>query len=198
MSDCCNIESQTHHKRSVLITVLVINSLMFGLQFSAGWFAHSTALLADAMDMLGDALAYAFSLYALARGARWLAKASLFKGVLISLFGIIILIEAIYKSHYGSMPQPHLMTVFAFVGLCANAICVYLLVKFKNADINMRSTFICARNDIIGNFSVLLAAMLVAIFHSPWPDLIIGVLLALWLLNSAAGVLKQSYQALQT
>jgi len=196
MSNCCNIES-TQQQRKTLIIVLIINAVVFGGQFLAALFAHSSALLADSFDMLGDVMAYALSLYAIKIGEHWIAKAALFKGILIALFGIAVLSHALYElSTAVLLPHTTIMIIFSLIGLIANGSCFWLLARHRHGDINMRSVWICARNDIIGNISVLVAAGLIIALHSRWPDIIVGLGMALVFFYSAFKIIKEAYKQL--
>ena len=185
-------------QRRVLIIVLAINAIMFVLEFGAGAVAGSTALMADAADMLGDALVYGLSIYALARSARWKAGAAMFKGVLILLLGAGIVINIIAKIQSGVPPSSLLMLLFGGLALVANLICFRLLWRFRRHDVNMASTFECSRNDILSNLGVLIAAALVAAFQSPWPDLLIGSAMAFWFLRSAFRVMSSASRELRS
>ncbi len=203
--DCCSskgseleqLATQADQRR-VLIVVLVINAVMFGVEFVAGMIAGSAALMADATDMLGDALVYAVSLFALSRGDRWKARAALFKGILILLLGIAILVNVAIKLTSGVPPSSTLMLIFGAMALVANLACLALLWRFRGQDINMASTFECSRNDVINNVGVLAAAGAVAAFASPWPDILIGGLMAAIILRSAVRILKESVTQLRT
>ena len=193
MSNCCDIESTKHQKRRVLIIVLVINTLMFITQVSAALIAHSTALLADSLDMLGDALTYGISLYAVEQGGEWIAKASKFKAYIILTLSVIVIFEAAVKLFYFEVfPSVSMMAIFSLLGLVANGICLYLLTQHRHHDVNMRSTWICARNDIIGNTAVLLTAGFVAFSNSHWPDIIVGLCFAVLLIYSAIQILREA------
>ena len=200
MSDnCCSSKgseiellAKQADQRRVLVIVLVINAVMFVVQFGAGVVAGSTALMADATDMLGDALVYWLSLYALARSARWKAGAAMFKGALILLLGIGIIINVIVKIRSGVPPSSFLMVTFGSLGLVANLACLRLLWRFRSLDVNMSSTFECSRNDVISNGSVLVAAGAVALLASPWPDIVIGSAMAVLFLRSSIKVIAQA------
>lgn len=197
MKSCCESKSteldQLREKqKNVLIIVLLINFVMFIVEFTYGLLSNSTALLSDSLDMLGDATVYAFSLYVINRSIRWKAKAALLKGVIITLFGFYVLGEAVHKAMSDILPVAHTMGVIGFIALVANSCCLLLLLKHKEDDINMRSTWICSRNDIIANFGVLLAAGLVYLLESKWPDIIIGLLTAGVFLKSAFSILTDS------
>lgn len=193
MSDCCSVSASSSQKKPVLITVLILNAVMFIVQISAAVIGHSTSLLADSFDMLGDALTYSFSLYVVNRSTVWQTRAALLKAGIIMVFAIGIVLEAVIKvTVTEAMPDIMIMTVFSVVALLVNGLCFYLLTRHRHADINLYSTWICARNDIICNVSVLAAAGLIYVLDSRWPDIIIGLLLAGVLLKSAWGIIYQT------
>lgn len=179
-------------QRRVLQIVLAINAAMFVAEFGAGLVANSTALMADAVDMLGDALVYGISLYALSRSDRWKGGAALAKGVFILAFGIGILIDVAIKLRTGVTPSSTLMLVFGGLALVANLACLRLLWRFRAQDVNMASTFECSRNDVISNVGVLLAAGAVALTASAWPDVVVGTIIALLFLRSSFGVIRSA------
>lgn len=179
-------------QRRVLVTVLIINAVMFVLEFGAGVVAGSTALMADATDMLGDALVYGVSLYALARSDRWKAGAAMFKGLFILLLGAGIVLNVVAKINSGVPPSSVLMLTFGALALIANLVCLRLLWRFRRLDVNMSSTFECSRNDVISNIGVLAAAGAVAMSGSPWPDIVVGGAMAVLFLRSALGVIRDA------
>lgn len=179
-------------QRRVLQMVLAINAAMFVAEFTAGAIAGSAALMADSVDMLGDALVYGLSIYALSRSERWKGGAALAKGVFILAFGLGIAIDIVTKIQSGIPPSSTLMLVFGSIALAANLTCLRLLWRFRRQDVNMASTFECSRNDVISNVGVLAAAGAVALTASPWPDLIIGALIAVLFLRSAFQVIRAS------
>ncbi|WP_265562452.1 cation diffusion facilitator family transporter [Sphingomicrobium arenosum] len=198
-ADCCSAKSTELEKlarqaeqRRVLVAVLAINVVMFVLEFGAGVIAGSTALMADASDMLGDAVVYAVSLYALARSDRWKAGAAMLKGVVILGLGVGIAFNVLIKISSGVAPSSTLMLIFGGLALVANLVCLRLLTRFRHQDVNMASTFECSRNDVINNCGVLLAAGLVWWLVSPWPDIIIGSLMAVIFLRSAFRVIREA------
>ena len=154
----------------MLVVVLIINAVMFLAEFGAGIVAGSTALMADATDMLGDALVYGVSIYAILKSDRWKAGVAAFKGGFILLLAVGILINVWLKIQSGVPPSSALMLVFGGLALAANATCLALLWRFRAQDVNMASTFECSRNDVVQNAGVLIAAGLVAATNSPWPD----------------------------
>lgn len=183
---------------SVLKLVLAINLIMFGVEFVSGILSKSSALTADSLDMLGDAIVYGFSLYVLYRSAQWKAKAALLKGIIIVGFASFVLIDTTIKMLGSSMPVAETMGAIGALALLANGACLALLLKHRNDDINMRSTFICSRNDIISNIGVLGAAALVHFFSSKWPDIIIGYTIAILFFRSAWPILKESIEQIRT
>ncbi len=179
-------------QRRVLQMVLAINAAMFVAEFTAGAIAGSAALMADSVDMLGDALVYGLSIYALSRSERWKGGAALAKGIFILAFGVGIAIDIVTKIQSDIPPSSTLMLVFGSIALAANLTCLSLLWRFRRQDVNMASTFECSRNDVISNVGVLAAAGAVALTASPWPDLIIGALIAVLFLRSAFQVIRAS------
>lgn len=182
----------------VLWVVLAINALMFLVEGWAGLLAHSTSLLADALDMLGDALVYGFSLFVLARSARWQAGAALAKGGFMLAFGLGVLGEALYKMFHPVMPDVGTMGVIGGIALVANLVCFFLLYRHRDDNLNMSSTWLCSRNDLIANVGVLFAAGGSYVLVSRWPDIVVGGIIAGLFLSSALGVLGQAIRALQT
>lgn len=184
-------------QRRVLVAVLIINAVMFVAEFGAGLVAGSTALMADAADMLGDALVYGVSLIAISRSDRWKAGAAAFKGVFILLLGVGIVVNVAVKISSGVPPSSTLMLAFGGAALLANIICLVLLWRFRAQDVNMASTFECSRNDVISNVGVLIAAAAVAALSSPWPDIVIGGIMAVIVLRSAVRVLGSAVPQLR-
>jgi Co/Zn/Cd efflux system component len=184
--------AQRAEQRRVLLVVLAINALMFVAEFGAGIVAGSTALMADALDMLGDAFVYGVSLYALARSDRWKGGVALAKGVLILAFAVGIIVNIATKLESGVPPSSTLMLGFGGLALIANFVCLRLLWRFRTQDVNMASTFECSRNDVISNVGVLAAAAAVAVTASPWPDIAIGAVMALLFFRSASNVITDA------
>ena len=142
--------------------------------------------------MLGDSLVYGFSLYVLWRSAVWKAKAALLKGAIMAVFGVGVLLEVIYKTLSGIVPSAETMGIIGTLVLLGNGVCFLLLFRHRSDDLNMRSTWLCSRNDIIANLSVLVAAIGVKAFNSSWPDILVGVAIAALFLKSAFTVLRES------
>jgi cation diffusion facilitator family transporter len=202
MDACCEAKEQELRTlrgkhRSVLRAVLAINAFLFVVEATAGLLAHSTALLADSLDMLGDSLVYGFSLYVLRRSPEWKATAAVLKGVIMAAFGAGVLVEAGYKTIAGVVPAAETMRIIGLLVLIGNGVCFLLLFRHRSDDLNMRSTWLCSRNDIIANVAVLGAAVGVKVFDSGWPDLLIGAAIAGLFLRSAFTVLGESFAELQ-
>jgi cation diffusion facilitator family transporter len=201
MTSCCEDKSceitamRANHSR-VLWIVLAINAAMFLVEGVAGLLANSTSLLADALDMLGDALVYGFSLFVLLRSARWQAGATLAKGAFMLAFGLGVLGEAAYKVFVPVMPGVETMGIIGGLALAANLACFFLLYRHRGDNLNMSSTWLCSRNDLIANVGVLLAAGSSYLWASRWPDILVGSIIAGLFLHSAFGVLRQSLRAL--
>lgn len=202
MASCCEDKSceiaglRLSHAR-VLWAVLAINSAMFVVEGVAGLLAHSTALLADALDMLGDALVYGFSLFVLSRSLRWQAGAALAKGVFMLAFGVAVLAEAAHKVVIPVVPEFQTMGIIGGVALLANGLCFFLLYRHRADNLNMSSTWLCSRNDLIANTGVLVAAAATFVSASRWPDIIVGCVIASLFLHSAYEVLRESIRALR-
>lgn len=197
MSGCCHSKCDDlvelrGRQRNVLQVVLVINLVMFFVEFSYGLYSNSTSLMADSLDMLGDATVYAFSLFVLSRSMKWKAGAAILKGAIITFFGISVVVDVAFKLQADVVPIAHTMGAVGLVALAANALCLYLLTRHKDDDINMKSTWICSRNDIIANTGVIIVAGCVSFFNSKWPDIIFGGVMAIVFLKSAVVILKDA------
>lgn len=198
--DCCSdkqreVAALAMHAdvRRVLTIVLAINLVMFFAEVGAGLVARSTALIADSVDMLGDALVYMLSLYALERGLRWRAGAALIKGGVIALFGVSVAVEVIAKLVAGVTPVAGTMVLFGAIALVANLTCLAMLYRFRNRDVNLASTFECSRNDVLANVGVLIAAAGVHAFEAGWPDIAVGAIIAVLFMRSAIRVIGAAY-----
>lgn len=200
--DCCSKKSEAlmvlaerRDQRRVLVIVLAINLAMFFVEFSGGVIAGSSALMADSVDMLGDAFVYGLSLYALHRGARWEAGAAIVKGAIILAFGLVVLAQIANKIVNGVPPSSGLMIGFGAMALVANLTCLALLWRFRSLNVNMSSTYECSRNDVASNIGVLVAASFVGVTGSVWPDIVIAAIIALIFFRSAGRVLGDAIPA---
>lgn len=202
MSDCCSdksceLEALRQRQASTLKTVLGINAVMFVVEFAAGLASGSVSLLADSLDMLGDAMVYGFSLHAVAQGARTKAISALLKGTIMAAFGLFTLAEVVHKLIAPAVPMSLGMGVVGLVALSANGVCLLLLWRHRGDDINMSSVWLCSRNDIIANVVVIAAAGAVWLTGSGWPDLVVGVGIAALFLKSALTVLSGAARELR-
>jgi Co/Zn/Cd efflux system component len=195
MDECCEVREIPREQRRTLQIVLLINAVMFLTESVAGVLAHSTALFADSLDMLGDAIVYGFSLYVIGRGIAWQARAALLKGLIMAAFGIGLLVQVAFKITRGVTPTVEVMGIVGTLAFAANLWCLALLWRRRGDDINMRSAWICSRNDVIGNVAVLVAAGAVAVTGSPWPDIVIGLLVASVFGRSAVQVVRDASRA---
>ena len=203
MDSCCQdkaweIDRLRGRQSKVLWTVLVINFCMFALEVTVGLLAGSTALLADSLDMLGDAMVYGFSLYVVGRSDRWKAGAALLKGVVMAGFGVLVLVQVGISLLFPELPDFRVMGIIGVMALVANGSCLLLLTRHRGADLNMRSTWLCSRNDIIANVCVVTAAAGVFIFSSPLPDLVVALVITAVFIKSSAHVIQQAVITLRS
>ena len=192
MDECCKVITISERQRRVFLTVLWINVTLFLVEALAGIVSYSTALLADSVDMLGDAIVYGFSLYVIGRGAVWQTRAALLKGVIMAAFGAGVLAQVVIKIFRGLAPNAEVMGIVGVLALAANVWCFMLLWRHRGGDINMRSAWVCSRNDVIGNVGVLFAAIAVSLTGSPWPDILVGLLVAMVFCHSAIQIIRDS------
>ena len=197
MGDCCEnncaIDALRERQRGTLKIVLVINAVMFLVVVVAALFGNSTALLADSLDNLGDALTYGLSLYVVSRGAAAKARVALFKGGLIFLGAFAVAAQIVYRLFVPSAPLFEIMGAFSLLGLAGNSICLFLLWRHRHEDVNMSSVWECSRNDIASNLSVFVAAGAVWLTGSGWPDLVVALGLVWLLTRSAIRVISSAW-----
>lgn len=201
MSGCCDggcaVERLRERQRGTLMAVLGINALMFAVIAGAAVYGRSTALLADSLDNLGDALTYGLSLYAVSKGATAKARVALFKGALILLAALVVAGQVAYKVFVPGLPVFEVMGIFSMLGLAANGACLALLWRHKDEDVNMSSVWECSRNDIASNLSVLVAAGGVWLAGSGWPDTLVALGLVCLLMRSAIRVIASAMSELR-
>lgn len=193
----CPAEALADAQRGTLQAVLGINAAMFLVIAAAALYGRSSALLADSLDNLGDALTYGLSLYAVAGGIRIKARVALFKGGLIFLTACMVAAQVAYRLLVPSVPVFEVMGAFSLLGLAANALCLRLLWRHRRDDVNMSSVWECSRNDIASNISVFVAAGAVWITGSGWPDLLVAGGLVLFLMRSSMRVLSSALAELR-
>jgi cation diffusion facilitator family transporter len=201
MSACCDHNAKfdglsKDYKRR-LWAVVAINAVMFGVEMSAGKAAGSQALQADALDFLADAATYGLSLAVIGAALTVRAWAAFAKGISLLLMGLFVFGTTTYQFLFLDVPAAPLMGGIAILALAANLLSVLLLAKYKDGDANVRSVWLCSRNDAIGNIAVLIAAVAVWAIQTAWPDLIVALLMAGLFLSSAWQILRQSVQELR-
>lgn len=196
MSDaCCNLpapQGGPASYRRVLWIALFSNATMFAVEVVAAWWSGSSALAADAADFLGDSANYALSLGAIALGGVWISLVALTKGLAMSLYGIAVLGYAAWRVWVGTPPEPLAMGAVGFLALCVNVAVAALLFRFRGGDANMRSVWLCSRNDVIGNLAVIAAAAGVFGTGNLWPDVAVAGVLAGLGLTSGRAIIRQA------
>jgi Co/Zn/Cd efflux system component len=196
MAGCCNdqpaMDNTTPAYRRVLWTVIGLNLGMFAGEMFAGLKGQSLALQADALDFLGDGLTYGLSLAVLGSALRVRATAALIKGASLALLAAWILGSAIWRVFFVGDPSPLVMSTVGFLALAVNAVSALLLLRYRNGDANVRSVWLCSRNDAIGNVAVIAAAGLVATSGTAWPDLVVAAAMASLFLHSSTGIIRQA------
>jgi Co/Zn/Cd efflux system component len=195
MSDaCCNVPKPPAgiSYRRVLWIALIANVLMFLVEVAAAVVSGSSALAADAADFLGDSANYALSLGAIALGGAWVSRVALLKGLAMSFYGVAVLAYAGWRAWLGAPPEPLIMGAVGFLALAVNFGVGALLYRFREGDANMRSVWLCTRNDVIANLLVLIAAAGVFGTSTVWPDVAVAAFLAFLGLSSGRIVIRQA------
>ena len=172
--------------------MIVINATMFVVEIAAGFAAQSQALQADALDFLGDSMTYALSLFVIARPPLWRANAALFKGISLAVLGLWVLGSTLWRVFTDTVPEPLTMGIVGVLALIANMASVLLLLRFREGDANVRSVWLCSRNDAIGNVAVVIAASGVFATGTAWPDLTVAAIMASLFLTSSVRIVRQS------
>ena len=202
MSGCCDhdcsLDRLRERQRGTLVVVMGINILMFFIIGAAALYGNTTALLADSLDNLGDALTYGLSLFAVSRSTSVKAKVALFKGGLILLAAFVVAGQIIYKLFVPGVPVFEIMGIFSLLGLVANSVCLFVLWRHRKEDVNMSSVWECSRNDIAANISVFIAAGGVWLTGSGWPDIVVATGLVFLLIRSAIRVISSAMKELRT
>jgi Co/Zn/Cd efflux system component len=183
--------------RRRLIIVTAINIGMFVVEMTAGQLSGSQALKADALDFAADGATYALSFWAIGRPLAVRAGAAFLKGLSLLLIGLWVAATTLYQFFVFGVPAPAVMSVIGLLALGANLLSVFLLVPYKDGDANVRSVWLCSRNDAIGNVAVVIAAGLVFVLNSGAPDLIVAGVMSALFLSSASQILVQSYKEWQ-
>ena len=178
--------------RRTLWIALILNAVMFVVELGASWTSGSVSLLADSIDFMGDAGNYAISLAVLGMAASARARAALFKGACMATFGIFVIGQAIWNLSAGLVPEPMTMGVVGFLAMTVNVGVALMLYRFRSGDANMRSVWLCSRNDALSNVAVMLAALGVFGTASAWPDLLVAGVMAVLALSSSWSVVRQA------
>jgi Co/Zn/Cd efflux system component len=178
--------------RRALVIVIIINAVMFGIEIIAGTMAGSQALKADALDFLGDSATYAISLAVIGQSLRVRATAALVKGFSLAAMGAWVLGSTAWQVLVLGLPSASVMSVIGVLALAANLASVLVLMRWRDGDANVRSVWLCSRNDAIGNVAVLIAAGLVALTGTAWPDLLVAAIMAGLFLWSSVQIIRQS------
>lgn len=185
-------EGASESYRRILLAVIAINATMFVIEMSSGVMARSMALKADALDFLGDSLTYALSLAVIGMSLRTRATAALLKGISLALMAALILGGSAYRVFVLARPDEVVMSAVGALAFLANLSAALLLMRYRDGDANVRSVWLCSRNDAIGNVGVIGAGILVGVTASPYPDLVVAVVLAALFLTSSVGIIRQA------
>jgi len=196
MAGCCGNDAKfeglsAEYKRRLWL-IIVLNATMFFVEMTAGHLAKSQALQADALDFLGDALTYGISLAVIGASIQVRTNAALAKGFSLLLMGLWVFGSTVYRVFYVGVPEAEIMGFVGFLALLTNLASVVLLVRYKDGDANVRSVWLCSRNDAIGNVAVMFAALGVWGTSSGWPDLIVAMIMAGLFLSSAFLIVRQA------
>lgn len=196
MTGCCGHDAKfdgvsNDYKRRLWI-VIALNATMFLVEMTAGHLAKSQALQADALDFAADALTYGISLAVIGASLRARTNAALFKGISLLLMGLWVFGSTVYRVFYGGVPTAEIMGGIGFLALLTNLASVLLLIRYKDGDANVRSVWLCSRNDAIGNLAVMFAAFGVWGTATGWPDLIVATIMAGLFLSSAFQIVRQA------
>lgn len=199
-AQCCDVkhEKVSRQFRKILWVALVLNFGMFIVEFSASFSADSVSLIADSIDFFGDSANYAVSLFVLGLGVATRAKASLLKAATMAAFGFWVIGTTIYNAIFISSPEPQMMGLLGLIAMLVNLVVALMLYSFRDGDSNMRSVWLCTRNDVIGNIAVIIAASGVFITTTRWPDLIVAFGMGILSLHSSLEVIKVAKLELKT
>ncbi|MES0327129.1 MAG: cation transporter [Gammaproteobacteria bacterium] len=193
MASCdCKIEIKNQQENRVLVTLMIINTFMFFIEITLGILSDSTALIADSLDMLADATVYGIGLYAVGRPALLKIKAAHISGIFQIILGTSVSIDVLRRLIWGSEPESILMISIGILALIANTICLMLISKHKNGGIHMRASWIFSKNDVIANVGIIIGGGLVYLLDSRLPDLIIGMLISIIVINGGLHIIRDA------
>lgn len=198
---CCSEKrfdgASAAYKRALWIVIL-LNGSMFGVEIMAGLLAQSQALQADALDFLGDTATYTISLLVIGRSLQVRSSAALFKGLTLSIMGVWVLASTCYRIFVLNSPEPLTMGGVALLALLVNLVSLLILIGYRDGDANVRSVWLCSRNDAIGNVAVMIAASGVWYSQTAWPDLLVAGIMAVLFLSSSVQIIRQAMQEKRT
>lgn len=193
MSDCgCEIEIKNKEESRTLVLLLSINAIMFFVEITLGIISESTALIADSMDMLADAIVYGIGLYAVGKEVFVKIKAAHISGIFQIMLGVTVLFDIARRAILGSEPESFLMVVVGIVALMANIVCLRLISKHRNGEVHMRASWIFSKNDVIANLGIILGGVLVYLLDSRFPDLIIGLAISIIVIRGGIHIIKDA------
>ena len=194
---CCSTKDVEKISKLALWWAFGINLTMFFVEQVYGWIGESRALLGDSVDMLGDSGFYLITILAIGKIPLFGARAAYIKGISMAFFTLLAIASAGYRFLNPQMPDAGIIGIVGALALCANFICAAILMKFRDSNINMRSVWLCTRNDVIANIGVLIAAAGVSFTNSSWPDLAIGAIIGIIILKSSLQILKESKEEIK-
>lgn len=201
MGQCCGsdikFDGNSKAYRTALWWVIAINGVMFLVELAAGSISGSRALLADSLDFFSDTATYTLSLLVIGYPLRVRAMAALIKGFSLAIMGVGVLAFTVWQVFMQGVPEAHIMGWVGVAALLANLASVFILLRYRSGDSNVRSVWLCSRNDAIGNVAVILAAILVAFTGRAWPDLVVAGLMASLFLRSAFLILNQAFSEIR-
>jgi cation diffusion facilitator family transporter len=183
--ECHSEDAKTRAERRVLGIALVLNAIMFVIEATAGWIAGSSALLADALDMLADALGYAIALAAVGRAELFKTRAALRSGLILAILGVAVIVETARRAIVGSAPEGLVMLAVATLALIVNSAVLRMLARYRDGAVHLRASWIFTRADVIANMAVIFAALLVRFTGSRVPDLVIGLAIGVYVVREA-------------
>ena len=193
MSDCdCKVEVESREQSRVLLVLLAINATMFVVEVITGVLAESTGLIADSLDMLADATVYGIALYAVGKAASAKTHAALASGYFQMALALVVVSDVVRRAAFGSNPEPAYMMLIGLVALIANVICLRLIAKHRDGGVHMRASWIFSRNDVIANAGVIIGGGLVYATGVRWPDLLIGVAIALIVFRGGLAIIADA------
>jgi Co/Zn/Cd efflux system component len=193
--ECTQVSTQTQQERATLRIALALNVAMFVIGMAAGLWAQSTGLIADSLDMLADASAYALALLAVTRGLDFKRNTARWSGWLLLILGAGIILDVTRRTLLGSEPQGDIMMLFAVISLIVNVIVLNLLSRFRHGEVHLRTTWVFTRMDVLANIGVFASGLVVSLTHLRYADLVIGLIIGLYVMKEARDILRDAAQA---